>query len=204
LLALFPPADFRAVGPTGHDGVLPGRSAIVPVQPYLDLSLLLLVVAAAVNDLASRRIPNRLLLAGWVLALPLHALSAAPGAGLAGSLSGAAVGLLLFLPLYLMRGMAAGDVKLMATVGAFAGPALAFQIAILTWCVGGLMALAIIVAKGRVRSAFRNVLDLLLPLLMRVPGLPAAPTLRQPSVGSMPYGVAIAAGTVLVLVAGQT
>jgi prepilin peptidase CpaA len=177
----------------------------MPVQPYLDLAVLLLVVSAAVQDLAARRIPNRLLLAGWLVALPLHALGASPGAALLASLGGAGAGFLLFLPLYLLRGMAAGDVKLMATVGAFVGPTSALEIAVLTWCAGGLMGLAIVLAKGRLRAALGNAADLLRPWLLRLAALPApAAPMRQPSVGSMPYGVAIAAGTLLVLAASQT
>lgn len=174
----------------------------MPVQPWLDLSLLLLVVSAAVSDLATRRIPNRLLLAGLMWALGLQLLARAPGAALLAGLAGAATGLLVFLPLYLLRGMAAGDVKLMATVGAFAGPFDALQIAVLAWCVGGVMGLLIIVSKGRLRAAASNVADLLRPLLMRVAGMPAAAEpMRHASVGSMPYGLAIAVGALLMLAA---
>jgi prepilin peptidase CpaA len=170
------------------------------VQPYLELSLLLLVLLAAINDLVSRRIPNYLLLAGWLSVVPLQLMSAAPAGALAASLGGGLTGFAIFLPLYLLRGMAAGDVKLMATVGAFVGPADAFSIAVLSWCAGGVMALLIIVAKGRVRAAFANVGDLLRPLLMRAARMPAADQpMRQPSVGSMPYGLAIGLGTVAVL-----
>jgi prepilin peptidase CpaA len=168
------------------------------VQPYLDVSLLLLVVIAAVNDLASRRIPNRLLLVGWLCALPLHLMSAAPSGALASALGGAVAGFMIFLPLYLLRGMAAGDVKLMASVGLFVGPLSAFHIAILSWCAGGIMALLIIVFKGRLRAAFANIRDLLRPLLLRTAGLPVVTQpMRQPSVGSMPYGLAIAVGTIV-------
>jgi prepilin peptidase CpaA len=170
------------------------------VQPYLELSLLLLVAAAAINDLVSRRIPNSLLLVGWLCVLPLHILSVAPGSALAASLGGTVTGFAIFLPLYLLRGMAAGDVKLMATVGAFVGPADAFSIAIMSWCAGGVMALLIIVARGRLRAAFANVGDLLRPLLMRAARMPAVTEpMRQPSVGSMPYGLAIAVGTIALL-----
>jgi prepilin peptidase CpaA len=172
----------------------------MPVQSYLELCLLLLVVIAAINDLATRRIPNRLLLAAWALALPLHLLSAAPGSALVGALGGAATGLLLFLPLYLLRGTAAGDVKLMATIGFFVGPAEAFHIAMLAWCAGGLMALLLVLRHGRLRAALANTRALLRPFLMRAAGLQAA---AEPpagaSVGSMPYGVAIALGTLVVL-----
>ena len=168
------------------------------VQSVLDLVVLVLVIAAAVTDLARRRIPNMLLLAGWVAVLPLLLLSVRPGAALLGALAGALCGLLVFLPLYLLRGMAAGDVKLMATVGLFVGPYETLQVAVVTCCVGGIMALAMIVSKRRVRTAMANVGDLLRPLWMRMQGMPASTEpMRQASVGSMPYGLAIAVATLL-------
>jgi prepilin peptidase CpaA len=177
----------------------------MPVQHCLELSLLLLVVAAAINDLASRRIPNRLLMVGWLVVLPLHLLGETPVGGLVACLGGAAIGLLIFLPLYLLRGMAAGDVKLMATVGAFVGPLDASHIAVLSWCAGGVMALLIVIFKGRLRNAFANVRDLLRPLLMRAVGMPAVPEpMRRESVGSMPYGLAIAIGTIALLTSRHT
>ena len=170
------------------------------VETVLELILLALVTAAAVVDLARRRIPNILLLSGWVAALPLLLLSSQPGSALMGALAGAMCGLLIFLPLYLLRGMAAGDVKMMATVGLFVGPYDALQVAVITWCVGGVMAVAIIIGKGRVRHAFANIGDLLRPLWMRALGIPAvAEPMRQPSVGGMPYGLAIAVATMWLL-----
>jgi prepilin peptidase CpaA len=172
----------------------------MPVQPYLQATLVLLVAVAAINDLTTRRIPNRLLLAGLAAALALHALSAAPGAALGASLLGLAAGFAMFLPLYLLGGTAAGDVKLMATVGAFVGPAAALNIAVLSWCAGGAMALLILARRGRLRRAWANAVALLRPWLQRAAGLPApAAVLSEGSVGTMPYGVAIALGTVAAL-----
>jgi prepilin peptidase CpaA len=168
------------------------------VAPYLDAVLLLLVAAAAINDLASRRIPNLLLLSGLIAALALHAVSPNPGMALLACLGGAVTGLLIFMPFYLVRGMAAGDVKMMATVGAFTGPAVALHIAILAWCAGGVMALAIIICRSRLKLAFANLWALMRPVMLR---LPAAPLAARESAGSMPYGVAIAAGTIYVLMA---
>ena len=96
--------------------------------------------------------------------------------------------------------MAAGDVKLMATVGAFLGPAMTFQAGLATYCAGGLLALAIVLAKGRARAALGNVRALLLPLVLRNGGLRAAHAhAGAASVGGMPYALAISAGTVGVL-----
>jgi prepilin peptidase CpaA len=169
----------------------------MPIEQYREMVLLLMVSIAAVNDLTTRLIPNRLLLAGLACALLLHALSAAPGAALLSALGGMAVGLAMFLPFYVVRGMAAGDVKMMAVVGAFSGPNDAIQIAVLTWCVGGVMALVLVLLRGRLQLALGNIGRLVLAALS--PRARAA-TAASHSSGSLPYGVAIAVGTVMVLV----
>jgi prepilin peptidase CpaA len=158
------------------------------IEQYRDTLLLLMVSIAAVNDLATRRIPNRLLLAGLAGALLLHGLSAEPGVALLSALGGMLLGLVIFLPFYLVHGMAAGDVKMMAVVGFFTGPTEAFQIAIFTWCAGGVMALLLILLRGRLRQTFVNVGHLLSGMVL------------PQSAGAMPYGVAIALGTLVVLV----
>ncbi|WP_075794093.1 A24 family peptidase [Massilia putida] len=168
------------------------------IEQYRDALLLLMVGIAAVNDLATRRIPNRLLLAGLAGALLLHALSAEPGVALLSACGGMLLGLAVFLPFYLVRGMAAGDVKMMAVIGFFTGPAEAFQIAVFTWCAGGVMALFLILLRSRVRLAFVNIGHLLSGLI--VPGTKLSDTTLPQSAGSMPYGLAIAFGTIAALV----
>ena len=167
---------------------------------WLDLALIAVITGAGAYDLAVRRIPNRLLLAGLAAAALLHLASPHPLSLLSTGLAGLATGLLLFLPLYLLRGMAAGDVKLMATVGACTGPLLACKIALASCIIGGLMALVLIVAKGKAGAALANLWGLLRPMCMRAIGVPLAnEPMRRASVGSMPYGLAIAAGTLAML-----
>jgi prepilin peptidase CpaA len=167
---------------------------------YLDGFLIALVLSACLQDLAARKIPNRLVLCGLFSAGVLHLVSATPFQFISVGLAGCAVGLLIFLPLYLLRGMAAGDVKLMAMVGAFTGPMLALEIALATFCAGGVMALVMVFHQGRWRQLAANMWILLRPLCMRAVGMPSV---REPlpggSVGGMPYGVAIAAATCLML-----
>jgi prepilin peptidase CpaA len=170
----------------------------MPVPIALDLLLLLLVVLAAANDLATRRIPNRLLLAGTIGALALHLCAAAPAQAALDALGGAATGLLLFVPLYCLRGMAAGDVKMMAAVGAFGSASQALHIALFGVCAGGLMALAVVISRGRLRAAIDNLRSLLRPLLFGVAGVHlAAEPLPHGSVGNIPYGLAIASGAIV-------
>ena len=163
---------------------------------WLDLALVAILLLASTFDLIERRIPNRLLAAGLLAAAGFHLASGYPATLLSTCLAGFTVGLMMFLPLYLIGGMAAGDVKLMATVGAFVGPQLAFHSSLATYCAGGALALAIVLVRRRGREAFLNTTFLLLPLLLPKAARPTGPSA---SVGSMPYALAITAGTLFVL-----
>jgi prepilin peptidase CpaA len=166
----------------------------------LDLLLMLMVVLAATSDLLTRRIPNLLLLACSAGAITLHLLSNSPANALLAAFAGAATGLVVFLPLYCLRGMAAGDVKLMAATGFFSAPYEVLHLALLSVLAGGIMALVVVIAQGRLRAAAVNVRHLLRPIWMRIAGVPlVAEPMPAPSVGSIPYGLAIASGTLLLM-----
>lgn len=163
----------------------------------LEVILICLVAQAAVTDLAMRKIPNVLILSGLLLAMILHLLGGQHWAPLSQWLAGTLAGFFLFLPLYLLRAMAAGDVKLMAMVGAFVGPLAALQIGVLAYLIGGVMAVLMLLCSGRWRESWRNVVLICKPLMWRLLGLPLAPMplTSIASVGGIPYGVAIALGT---------
>lgn len=99
--------------------------------------LLLTVAAAAWSDFKQLQIPNRLLVPSAAAALFLSALDST-AQGLYFSLLGAAVGLIIFLPLYILKGMAACDVKLMTVIGLYSGPQLTLDIAFVSALIGGL------------------------------------------------------------------
>jgi len=96
--------------------------------PWSTLFLVFNAVAGA-GDWRARRVPNRLLAAALAAQAGWLALCAAtgmpPGPGAAGWLqaaAGAGLGLLVFLPFWLLRCMGAGDVKYLATLGWLTGP----------------------------------------------------------------------------------
>lgn len=136
------------------------------MSPILLIPLSALVLLAAGRDLAEHTIPNQLIGAGLLLAVAAHLWSGSPAWT---PLAGLAVGVLPLLPLYLARGMGAGDVKLMGVVGAFAGPALALQIVLATCLAGGVLSLGYLSAARASRKS------------------------------RMPYGPAIAIGTLAAL-----
>ncbi len=100
---------------------------------------LFIVWAAALVDVRTGRIPNALSLAGASLGALIHLHYGGLG-GIAHSATGLGLGLALMLPGYLLRSTGAGDVKLMAAIGALLGAKsvlLAFIFAILTGAVIG-------------------------------------------------------------------
>lgn len=171
----------------------------MPAYALCDLLLLCIVTAAAISDLIRRKIPNVLVLSGTLIALALH-VWLWPQQVVPLWLGGMATGFFLFLPLYVLRGMAAGDVKLIAMVGAFVGPWPVLQICFATFVLGGLMAVLMITWQGKWRACLRNVRDLLWPMIARMAGMPLAPVAlgSGASVGNMPYGLAIALGCLAV------
>jgi len=161
-----------------------------------------LLLGAAVVDVGSRRVPNRLVLAGIALALALHAAATITGsAALAGRawwapLAGCATGLAALMPLYLLRATGAGDVKLMAMVGAFIGAPATLAAALYTLVAGGLLSLAFMLGRGVAAQALANVRFLLADLVLRAgSGQGAGLAPLQATASRLPYAVAIACGT---------
>jgi len=113
---------------------------------------------------------------------------------------GTIVGLVLLLPAYAIGGMGAGDVKLMAMVGAFLGPVSALGAVLTTLVVGGVLALTVALWRGVLRHALSNVRFVLSQTMLKT--LPGGVQLEAPpySAGSLPYAVAIASGTLIHLI----
>lgn len=154
-----------------------------------------LLLTAAIYDLKSRRIPNRLVGAGLAAGLLLQALHP-DGLGLAVAGGGALVGLAAFLPLYLLRAMAAGDVKLMAMAGAFLGPTGALGAVLGTFLAGGVLALVFAWKAGAVRRMLHNIQLLFFSSVAKLySGSPPTFDDIPETAARLPYAVAILAGT---------
>jgi prepilin peptidase CpaA len=156
--------------------------------------LALLVVAAACIDVREHRIPNALVLSGIVIALLMAHL---PGGSVVRALSGALAGFAMGLPLYWLRAMGAGDVKLMAMAGAFLGGADAVIACLVIFMVGGVLGLVAVARRRAFARLGENLKQIALGSGAAVGRADLDPSSR--SVGVQPYGVAIAAGTILYL-----
>jgi prepilin peptidase CpaA len=172
----------------------------------LPLVLLFALLAAAVwHDARARRIPNALVFPGMLAALALHALLPAGAGlfgtpvgslGLASACGGLAIGLAMLMPMYALRLMGAGDVKLLAMVGAFVGAGQIFAVALLTLALGGVLALAFAAWQGKLRQLLANAYYM--AMHSGVSALAGSLAVPAPSAasGRLPYAVAIAAATV--------
>jgi prepilin peptidase CpaA len=163
----------------------------------LDAAIIALVTAACFFDLRTRRIPNALTfgaLAGFAFAAAMNGLS-----GLGMSLAGWAVAVALFLPFFLLRGMGAGDVKLLGAIGAWLGPAGALVAGFFTAVAGGVLALVVVLARGYFAESMRNLWAILMH--WRVFGLRPVPemTLQSSRGPRLAYAVPIAAGALVTL-----
>ena len=151
-------------------------------------------LVSAVWDLRQGRIPNPLTYSGMLAGLVLQASLG----GWRGFLDGLAAGLVgggIFFLFFLAGGMGAGDVKLMAAVGAFTGLRQVLIILLASAIAGGVLALGVMLFRGRGVSTLRNSVALVRYHLTF--GLRPHPEINLQSSKSirLPYAVAIAAGT---------
>ncbi len=155
------------------------------------------VLTAATADLRSRRIPNWLTLSGTCAGLLLN-WTISGWAGLGNSLRGMLLGFGAYFVLYCLRAMGAGDVKLMAAVGAIVGPGSWVSVCIASALAGALLAVGLVVWKRRVRETLWSTFFILNELAQfRAPhGRHKHLDVKDPRALNMPHGVAIAAGTI--------
>jgi prepilin peptidase CpaA len=158
------------------------------------LLLLSVVCGAAVVDVRTYRIPNGLIACGLIMAFAYHGLLPY-GWGVFFAAKGLALGLVIFLPLYALRAMGAGDVKLMATVTTFLGVSSGLGAVLTTLIAGGVLAIGTALWKGvlghvltSTKSALQHVMVGATTGDVRLPAELPEPVAR------LPYAVAIAAG----------
>ncbi|MCC6858158.1 MAG: prepilin peptidase [Bryobacterales bacterium] len=163
------------------------------LPPVLQLLLALLVIPAGIFDIRERRVPNWLTLSGVLVGIGMNSFLY-ESAGFWLSLKGLGLALLVYFPLFAIRAMGAGDAKLMAAVGAMAGPWNWLGIFFLTALMGGVFAVLLLVTTGRTRRTLSNVGYLLKELAyFRAPYMKHEELdIRSPKAVGLPHGAVIA------------
>jgi prepilin peptidase CpaA len=150
----------------------------------------LLATSAGMLDWRYRRIPNWLTVSGFAAGIAVNTvLYRWPG--LKAALLGTLLGLGLLLPFVLVRSLGAGDWKLAGALGACLGPRQLLSVLMGTILVAGVMALAVVIWKGRLKRTLVNIAHLLAALFsLRMPG--SEVSLDDPQSTKIPFGVAMA------------
>jgi prepilin peptidase CpaA len=147
-----------------------------------ELVTAVVVSVGALIDLKSRRIPNWLTLAALLGGLLVWVVREG-AAGVPVALGGALLGLGLLLPFYVIRAVGAGDVKLLAGVGALLGPQALITVAIYGGLVGGAISAVVLARRGQLGRSLREIVS--------------DPTRIGRCGAKAPYGIAIASGVYL-------
>ncbi len=157
----------------------------------------LILIEAAVIDGRSLRVPNWLT-CHFLLAGLAFAVLTGGSEKLMWSTAGATVGLMSLLPLYAIGGMGAGDVKLMAGLGAWIGPWLVFEAFVATAVVGGGIALGMMAYSGKLWTHLLVTQEIWREILViRNPSMLAEKSAeRKPGMMLLPYGIPIAIGSI--------
>lgn len=157
-----------------------------------------LCVVGAAFDIRDRRIPNALTLPGVLAGLLLH-LYTAGWHGIGSSAAAGLIAFVIFLLFWLAGGMGAGDVKLMAAAACLTGTEHVAWLLIFTALAGGVMAIGMALWRGQLRETILNVGAI--AVHHRYEGLTPHPDLNVGNARTLrlPYAVAIAAGTAIVL-----
>lgn len=159
--------------------------------------LFMLLIGAVFVDLRERRIPNALVLMGLAAGLAM-ALWAWDITQMLDFLAGVGLGLLAFLPLYLLRWVGAGDVKLLAVIGGFVGFPAVLWVVLFALLAGGMLAWLQIAYVERVLPSPYRVLAIAWAAAVKS----AKPTggeaggLRLSEYPPLPYSLALALGVV--------
>ena len=158
------------------------------------------LIVAAVIDGLQLKVPNwitfPMIISGWVYSA---ALSGYPWwEGLMYSLLGTIIGLALLLPAYAIGGMGAGDVKLLAGVGAWVWVTVTLYAFALSAVVGGVIAVLMVLYK-KSWDKHQGQFWMICNEIMSVKDPEKLATIaaeRKPTMLLLPYGIPIAIGTI--------
>lgn len=164
-----------------------------------DILLLVTILICIYTDLKERKIYNSMLLPSFFLGVLINLFNSG-WSGLIYSGQGFFLGLGLLLLPFILNGIGAGDVKLLAVIGAIKGPEFVFYAFLGAALAGGIISLGLLLYQGRLRKTLGNLgRGLIILLTSRFRVIAFGDSSEQ---NLIPYGVAIGAGTLVSYVIG--
>ncbi len=189
------------------------ESQFMLLHSITGVGLLMIIAAICVSDARQRRIPNLLVLSGLLVASGFHAIAPAGrgvfvhhlagGLGLREALLGAVICFGFFLVLHLMRVMGAGDVKLMAFMGALFGASESANLILAVLLCGGLLSLSRMFQADRRHRVMANLRLIVMERIASPTGGAALFDPEKDTVERLPFALAICSAAVLLAIAQQ-
>ncbi|MDZ4821515.1 MAG: A24 family peptidase [Planctomycetota bacterium] len=171
------------------------KTAVVDNWPVWFVTVTLIV--AAIIDGKQLKVPNwitfPMIVSGWIFNVYMLGWE-----GLGFTLLGTVVGLALLLPLYAIGGMGAGDVKLLAGVGAWVGSSVTFYAFCLSAVIGGVIAIGMVLFQ-RSWLKHKHQFFAILGEISTIGSPTELATIaaeRKSRMLLLPYGIPIAIGTI--------
>jgi prepilin peptidase CpaA len=160
---------------------------------WTDVLLIILLLTCVVTDLRERKIYNKVLFPVLIIAISYHLIIDGWN-GFSASIMGSLVGLAILLIPYLLGGMGAGDVKLLAVIGAIKGISFVLMTSLYMALIGGIMGVCILLFHKGVMSRLKQIFSffILFQQGIKVPFILDKEALST----TYPYGVAISLGAV--------
>jgi prepilin peptidase CpaA len=167
------------------------------------VTLFCLLPIAAVLDYRHYKIPNWLTLGG--IAFSMAYAATLYYHGWMWSLQGMLLGFLVTLPLYAVKAMGAGDVKLMAMVGSLVGIPAIGQVLVLTFIGGGIAAVVYALRRRAAARLISNVRKIVGQVHVGALNARQQAARFEPamSVGKIPYAICIALATFVTVLGSQ-
>ncbi|MCT4607055.1 MAG: A24 family peptidase [Marinisporobacter sp.] len=161
---------------------------------WFNYLLIIILSICVITDIRERKIYNKVIFPSLILAFLSHLFLDGPISFLS-SLIGFFVGFFILLIPYLLGGMGAGDVKLLALIGALKGPTFVFHTSIYMAIVGGLIALILLLFQNRLHTTLKSFYYYLYSLKN---GVKLSSMINKDDLSNTyPYGTAIAAGAII-------
>lgn len=164
----------------------------------INIILLLVLTLCVITDIKSRKILNIVTLPSIIIGLAYH-INSNSLEGFLYSGKGFLVGFFLLLIPFMMGGIGAGDVKLLAAIGALKGALFVFYTFLYAALIGGLIAIVIMLRNRKLKGFFKKQFYSVLFLKANHGSFNFNKSEILPTI---PYGVPIALGTLLTYLLG--
>ncbi|MDQ0350783.1 prepilin peptidase CpaA [Alkalibacillus filiformis] len=159
----------------------------------INAALVIILVISLITDIHKRKILNVITLPSMLFGIGYHTYINGLE-GLSFSLIGLLLGFVILLIPFLLGGIGAGDVKLMAAIGALMGAQFVFYAFLLTAIIGGVISLLIMLKNKTLFPFFKRI-------YFKIIYKQQLADLNEPRKKhiSIPYGVPIVMGTFIVM-----